>query len=338
MCRICYLFVTCFFFVVSVSGECAISDIHALYPDTLMGELYAFSDAGEAGKDAVWDFRNLTAPQAAERCISLVLPDDSTRICIHEHHARTYYARSGDTLFCTGYENALTRMHYTLCEPLLLFPFHYGDSLSGDFAGMGEYCHQLPFTASGKTCTTADGIGRLLLPDAEMKDILRVHRCREWTEISGNVTNMQEDVWQWYAARCPHPIMEALRLVQRTEETDSVLYSSVSVFRSVADEEDYLLQEEETEDKSSECLLSDVSFLPNPVQTMLQISYRLACDAEVYVSVHYGGGVCMYSTQRVRETAGQHSQQVDMSAFPTGNYVLYIHADAEVLSETVIKL
>ena len=48
--------------------------------------------------------------------------------------------------------------------------------------------------------------------------------------------------------------------------------------------------------------------------------------------------VCMYRTPAVRATEGEHSLQLDMSAFPTGNYVLYLHADTETLSETVIKL
>lgn len=335
--RIVFFFSCCFLLVVSAGAQSFITGMHILRPDTLTGELYAFADAGPAGKDVIWDFRSLTEPQETRRCISLVLPDDSLRLCVHERHARTYYALQGDTLFSTGYENALTRMDYTRCEPVLRFPFCYGDTLSGCFAGAGEYCHRLPFALSGHTRTEADGIGTLLLPDAQLKDVLRLHRCRTWTEIAGSTSNMQEDVWQWYAPQCPYPLLEAMRLTQRIENADSVILSSVCRFQSVTDdEEESPLQEEEQEDTSA--LLSEVSFLPNPVLTTLQVSYRLAADAEVYLSVHYGGGTCMYRTPAVRETEGEHILQLDMSSFPTGNYVLYIHADTETLSETVIKL
>lgn len=337
--RIVFFFSCCFLLVVPAGAQSAITDIHILRPDTLTGELYAFADAGPAGKDVIWDFRSLAEPQETRRCISLVLPDDSLRLCVHERHARTYYALQGDTLFSTGYENALTRMDYTRCEPVLRFPFCYGDTLSGCFAGAGEYCHRLPFALSGHTRTEADGIGTLLLPDAQLKDVLRLHRCRTWTEIAGSTSNMQEDVWQWYAPQCPYPLLEAMRLTQRTEETDSVLLSSVCVFQSVTDEDEKETPlQDEAEPEDIVALLSDASFLPNPVLTTLQVSYRLAAEADVYVSVHYGGGVCMYRTPAVRETEGEHILQLDMSSFPTGNYVLYIHADTETLSETVIKL
>lgn len=337
MCRTLCFFIACFSVVLSVGAQSAITDIHILRPDTLTGELYAFVDAGTAGNDVVWDFRGLTEPQEIRRCISLVSPDDSSHLCVHERHARTYYALQGDTLFSTGYENALTRMDYTRCEPVLRFPFCYGDTLSGEFAGAGEYCHRLPFALSGHSFAEADGIGTLLLPDAQLKDVLRLHRCRTWTEIAGSTSNMQEDVWQWYAPQCPYPLLEAMRLTQRIENADSVILSSVCRFQSVTDdEEESPLQEEEQEDTSA--LLSEVSFLPNPVLTTLQVSYRLAADAEVYLSVHYGGGTCMYRTPAVSEAAGPHTLQVDMSPFPTGNYVLYLHAGTETLSETVIKL
>lgn len=333
-------FVLCLFFVLPVGAQSLTGNVHALRPDTLTGELYVFADAGPAGKDVIWDFRSLTEPQETKRCISLVSPDDSSHLCVHERHARTYYVLQGDTLFCTGYENALTRMDYSCYEPVLRFPFGYGDTLSGYFSGTGEYCHRLPFTAGGHIRVEADGVGTLLLPDAKLKkDVLRLHRCRTWTEIAGSTADMQEDVWQWYVPQCPYPLLEAMRLAQRVEEIDSVLLSSVCVFQSVTDKDDEespLQDEEELEDTAA--LLSDVSFLPNPVQTVLQISYLLASDAEVYVSVHYGGGVCMYRTPVVRETEGEHNLQLDMSAFPTGNYVLYIHADTETVGETVIKI
>lgn len=337
--RIVFFFSCCFLLVVSAGAQSSLTGMHILRPDTLTGELYAFADAGPAGKDVIWDFRSLTEPQETRRCISLVSPDDSSYLCVHERHARTYYVLQGDTLFCTGYENALTRMDYSRREPVLRFPFGYGDTLSGEFAGTGEYCHRLPFTLSGHSFAEADGWGTLLLPDAKQKDVLRLHRCRTWTEIAGSTADMQEDVWQWYAARCPYPLLEAMRLTQRTEETDSVLLSSVCVFQSVTDEDEKETSlQDEAEPEDIVALLSDASFLPNPVLTTLQISYLLASDAEVYVSVHYGGGVCMYRTPAVSEAAGPHTLQVDMSAFPTGNYVLYLHAGTETLSETVIKL
>lgn len=341
MYRIHFLFVVFFSFATSsIYAQLVISNFHTLRPDTLQGMLYSFTYEGAAGKDVVWDFRSLTEPHEMTRYISLISPDDSLQLCVHEHHTRTFYKMQEDTLFCTGYENALTRMEYSCSEPILRFPLGYGDMLSGMFAGTGEYCHRLPFTVNGYTHTQVDGIGTLLLPDMQVKKVLRVHRCRVWTEVAGSETNMQEDVWQWYAPQCPYPLLEALRLTQRAEEMDSVLLSSICLFPFVTDEDNdnHSLQDKETDDKVSEHLLSEASFLPNPVQTALQISYRLATDAEVYVSVHYGGGVCMYRTPVIKEAEGVHSLSLDMSAFPIGNYVLYLHADTETLSETVIKL
>lgn len=51
MCRIHFLFATCFSLVTSICAQLVISESHALRPDTLLGMLYSFTmKVQQAGK------------------------------------------------------------------------------------------------------------------------------------------------------------------------------------------------------------------------------------------------------------------------------------------------
>ena len=82
---------------------------------------------------------------------------------------------------------------------------------------------------------------------------------------------------------------------------------------------------------------TDLSYLPNPVQTDLQVRYMLVQDATVYMHLHNALGMPMYSTSARTEAAGEHLVQINMSGWMQGEYTLYIHADDQLVQQVVIK-
>ena len=83
---------------------------------------------------------------------------------------------------------------------------------------------------------------------------------------------------------------------------------------------------------------TDLSYLPNPVQTDLQVRYTLVQDATVYMHMHNALGMPMYSTSARTESAGEHMVQINMGGWMQGEYTLYIHADDQLVQQIIIKI
>jgi hypothetical protein len=94
---------------------------------------------------------------------------------------------------------------------------------------------------------------------------------------------------------------------------------------------------DETAEDIAPVLLTDLSYLPNPVQTDLQVCYTLVQDATVYMHMHNATGMPMYSTSARTEAAGEHMVQINMGGWMQGEYTLYIHTDNQLVQQVVIK-
>ena len=134
--------------------------------DVLFKQQLEYKDPGRSGANVLWDFSRLGS-QSEE--YELVYDTSGALITGIEHHTRYYYALSGDSLLCHGYENATTRMTNERPELLLRFPVQYGDSTFCYYNGNGEYCNRLKVSAMGTVSSKADACGMMIR-------LLPVHR------------------------------------------------------------------------------------------------------------------------------------------------------------------
>ena len=273
-----------------------------------------YTTVGDSGRNCVWDFSNL--PVDSAEVISLdyyaTSSSDTMHIGLQREHANYYYHYANDTLWLTGFETSRTRVHYNEPVPWLRYPFAYGDSVIAPLLGTGQYCHRIPLSVEGKTIVRADACGRLLLPDMSVDSVLRVHSTMQYVERLQGKSQIQEDRYQWYSATCRYPEEENVPLREQEQPVN------------------------QSEDKDS--LVTDVTYLPNPVFADLNINYTLVRAAQVYISLHYNGGATTYQTPTHDEEEGAHSAVINMSGLPVGTYAVYIHADDTVVSGNVIKL
>ena len=277
-----------------------------------------YTTVGDSGRNCVWDFSNL--PVDSAEVISLdyyaTSSSDTMHIGLQREHANYYYHYANDTLWLTGFETSRTRVHYNEPVPWLRFPL----------------------SVEGKTIVRADACGRLLLPDMSVDSVLRVHSTMQYVERLQGKSQIQEDRYQWYSATCRYPLLETV-CVLTVKNADTVSFASTYYFQQ--EEENVPLREQEqpvnqSEDKDS--LVTDVTYLPNPVFADLNINYTLVRAAQVYISLHYNGGATTYQTPTHDEEEGAHSAVINMSGLPVGTYAVYIHADDTVVSGNVIKL
>lgn len=312
--------------------------------DSLIIYQIPYSPVTGSGKDCVWDFSRPAQPPI-ERYADFYrpVPNDTTRIAKHFYGANRYYHLSSDTLFITGYETPTFAIRYTSPEKQMVFPFRYGDSVHSTFAGTGEYAHRTTFAANGYTTIHADAMGKLMLPTITIDTALRIHTTRCYTATERDTAIITTDIYQWFSPLYRYPLLETIceRTTTHNDSTGVTLaFYHEPIELDTQHENDTPPIEMRPQDTSDDAntVFTNASFLPNPVHDMLHISYALSRDARIYFSVHYSGGTCFHQSAPAQQTAGDHRETIDMTAFPTGNYVLYIHVDDTILSQPVIKL
>jgi len=311
--------------------------------DSLIIYQIPYSPVSDSGTDCVWDFSRFAQPPI-ERYADYYrpIPNDSTRIAKHFYGTNRYYRLSADTLFITGYETPTFSIRYTAPEKQMVFPFRYGDSIHSTFAGTGEYAHRTTFSVKGYTTIHADAMGKLMLPTMTIDTTLRIHTTRCYTATEQDTAIITTDIYQWFSPLYRYPLVETVceRTTAHADSTGVTLaFYHEPVELDTQHESDTHTTELQPKDTTNEAntVFTNASFLPNPVHDMLHISYTLSRDAQIYFSVHYSGGTCFYQSAPTQQTAGDHCETIDMTAFPTGNYVLYIHVDDTVLSQPIIK-
>lgn len=203
--------------------------------DVTVKQELQYKDPGSAGKDAVWDFREL-APFGSEYTERLVGRIDSSLICLGGDNGYKYRLM-GDSLFCIGYQTPTLRIDYLLPELRLAYPTGYGDSIHSFYYGEGVYSQMLPITVYGETTHVADAEGTLLLPDGDsLKNVLRIRstahigqKMSAFTSIYANgdtsrysidslLYRLQNDkvtwevtTYKWYAPGYRYPLFETVQ-------------------------------------------------------------------------------------------------------------------------------
>ena len=302
--------------------------------DSLSAYKLPYISVMDSGRNCIWDFSNISTDSAEVINVHyFAASSDTSQIGLHREHANRYFNYADDTLWLTGYETSHTHVQFLRSIPSIQYPFTYGDSLSGTFFGKGQYCHMYPLSVEGTYSVYADATGRLVLPDVTVDTALRVHIVKRYCEVTRKQNYVDEEHYQWYSPYCRYPLFETTH-VQTVNGNDTVSFASSYYLPQEEDLQELRREEQDSLAEPIDSLITDVTYLPNPVYSDLQIHYSLVRSAKVYISLHYNGGVTTYQTPVRQEEEGPHSVPVNMA----GSYVVYIHADDIVVSGSLIKL
>lgn len=203
--------------------------------DIIAKQELQYKAPGPAGKDVIWDFRELIH-LGSEYTECLVGKIDSSLICLGEDNGYKYKF-SGDSLFCIGYQTPTLHIDYLLPELRQIYPTVYKDSIHTFYYGEGVYSQMLPITVYGEITHVADAEGTLLLPDGDsLKNVLRIRstahigqQMSAFTSIYANgdtshysidslLHRLQNDkvtwevtTYQWYAPGYRYPLFETVQ-------------------------------------------------------------------------------------------------------------------------------
>lgn len=331
----------CVFFSMTLSAQELNMQKHLPYvTDTLWAYKLPYTELNDSSKNCMWDVSRLSLDSATIIDICYFAPNvtNVATIGMYRERSNYYYNVKNDTLWMTGYESSQVTMHFDTSLPIISFPFAYGDSISWDFEGSGQYCHTMPIRIKGLLKIKADAIGELALPGVLIDSVLRIHTQVKYKEKSEKHYLAQEDSYQWYSPYCRYPLLET-RKVQTFNGKDTILFATTYYYPQEQENlptPSNINKQENVWAKDS--LISNVAYLPNPVYSDLYVHFSLARDAQVFVSLHYNGGTTTYQTPLQQKTSGEYTIHVPTAGLPIGNYVVYIHADDMVVSGNIIKL
>lgn len=317
--------------------------------DQIVKQQVEFKDPGSSGKNLTWDFR-MVQPINEEYTLDYFIPDSThmDTLCGMEHRTRYYYAQKRDSLWALGFENSTTLMEYKKPELKLRFPFSYGDTLFSKFEGKGQYSHRLELQVKGYTRVQVDAEGELLLPDYEtVKKALRVRTLRYYTETGKDSLQMTLDTYAWYAEGVRYPVFESIKtnLIKKAakqgeQAQDTTVFTTsfyYSPLKQISEVQTDSLPEETDEPTGAAAVFTEAQYMPNPVETSLNINYKLTRPAQVWFTVHSTLGVPVRQTAPQHLPEGRNNITIDMSSLLIGTYTMYVHVDDMVLNKVVMK-
>ena len=320
--------------------------------DSLTAYYLPYQEAGDKGTDCMWDFSTLPEKNETVYFDSYLKQSletnpaqsgDTSLFFTHREHTNYNYHKDTLGVSLLGYQTSSHIVRLKEPLPVIRFPFVYGDSITCHFIGTGEYNHLRTFRIDGTSETKYDAKGRLLLPDFQTDSAMRIHTHRHYTESLHRETEFVVDKYQWYVSQCRYPLLESVKILTIRRGDTVTFAKSYYIPQEVEEDKGGTRMTEETEhdsetENAAERIFTNATYLPNPVFSDLHISYTLTCDAEVYFSIHYNGGIAMYATPRHNRQAGDYEETIDMQGYPTGTYVLYVHVNDMIISKPIIKI
>lgn len=200
--------------------------------DVLIKQQVKYKHPGRAGADVLWDF---SKQESVDKKYTLSYSQSDSLVIGREHRTLYKYLLRNDSLYSLGYENPTTLMTNAKPELLLTFPFTYQKRIESYFYGTGNYCHRLDMVTQGKSVTTADAYGMILLPNGDtLQNVLRVRTVKKLAEkmtpclqkdslythvvnldsinyhLNNDSTYMQVETYRWYSEGYRYPIFETI--------------------------------------------------------------------------------------------------------------------------------
>jgi len=182
-------------------------------------------ELGTASDTNVWVIRNADLSEKRIRIKYIANPTDSiihTKSMLGNMYRYSAYSR--DTLAQIGYENNLTKVHYS--HPIILTPYPnvLGYSFQGSFYGSGVYCEKSNLKEFGRYSITLSAEGQLVLPEGDTIQNVRCYSIKKdyisvYSELTSDMEKENEDTISGYAL---DSVLTAM-FSQSTPQKDEIL-------------------------------------------------------------------------------------------------------------------
>jgi len=337
--------------------------------DVIIKQQVEYKDPGRAGENVLWDFGKLppvnpeyklkyATPHLWKDSLYILGADtfrrkdaENTQLIVgHEHQTKYFYQLKDNILYCLGYENHTSRMHYTDPLPVMHYPTAYGLTAENEYRSECLYSSLIEMFMHGHFRQKADACGMMILPSGDtLKNVLRIRS--EQTILSDAVPSMdsihidtQIETYKWFAQGYRYPVFETVKAIHRQNSVEDVFttaffYPPQEHYYLETDPENRAIVETQGKgNKENPLEGSTFNAYPNPVGSTLEVEVFIPTDAKIKIQVRSVVNKSVYINENEGKFApGSHHFQFNVSKLPAGYYLVNIWADNYLLSETVLK-
>lgn len=258
---------------------------------------------------------------------------------------RTYFSQKAQDIYLTGYETNQYKVHYSVPEVYLRFPFMQGCILEGDYEGTGMYCDKMAFIQKGHYVTNVEKQGCIVTESGDtirQVMLLHTHKNHQLFSLDDNkcLTTFYEDEFRWYASGCRYPVMY---------RKDLSLKGDAESVKSVSGTAEFYPQQVQYDVQVGGNILKDGTGNPKSMSSPTKFKY----DASLVGStIHVKYGLrqastlqllltdvkgCLYKTMVQDNLPGEdYTVEIDCSGFPHGQYILFIYADGQTFTDNFL--
>ena len=200
---------------------------------------FPYESEGERGEASVWTLPDI--PDDSPDHLQAIRSNGDT-IVIYEEGRMLHYLMRGDTLYNKGEQSRRSYRILSQERPELVYPFQFGDSISGSYEGDCRY-EGNHYTSCGQGYTVADGMGLLTDGEDTLHHVLRLHLHDYFEDDYGNETTERwsRDCFRWYCMGYRYPVMETIITYRHDgaeqEQSSSSTYLYLPVMQMELDED-----------------------------------------------------------------------------------------------------
>lgn len=315
--------------------------------DSLIMQEVRYVQPGNAGSRVEWDFSSL---EFINPNYILTYKGKLDSICATEHRTRYYLSQTTDSVFCYGFENSKTVMHFDNPQLTAVFPFSYKDTATSYFSGTGEYGYNLPIQINGNVKITADATGTLFLPDEIIRNAIRLKSEISYTNSNIDSTFIKETIYRWYAEGYRYPVFKSVQVTETKGSSNDTVRFNASFIYSKALQEQRIAERDnasvwleglvQTDSMHTDTtIIENLTISPNPVYDSATLTFELTKSTHVNIYVLSSSEEIMYNT-KYNLPKGTNSILLPTSNFIQGRYIVYV-GDAnsnQMISVVLIKI
>ena len=316
-----------------------------------------------AGRDVVWD---ISQNSPGENRSLLFTGSDSLTVGT-ENGTSWCTVICGDTLLLTGFENRLCLMEYDRLLPLLRYPFSSGDSIKGQFHGMGTWCGRRFMRVWGDGITRAEGEGTLILPGGDtLRHVLMTRSVRHTYHITydsihtwdalrhavardsggglpdtAGIAPVITETRSWYAPGWRYPVLRADQSSDPLgSATLTLLYPPEAQQELDYDMENALARQSPEfwgnshhTDNGDVHVLTSYSISADPSAMELTLHLTLSGPACVSLLLSDASGITWRSASQAFDNGGDKLLTVSYAGLPHGQYAVRISCGTDTFTE-----
>lgn len=290
----------------------------------------------DSGIDCIWDFSSFEETNAIKANYYTIASTEPNMLGKHQASEHIYYLEKSDSLFIIGRESSSHKVTYLIPEPVLKFPFQYGDTINEEYTinevwGIGN--SQVSYA---NVYVRADAKGTLILPTDTLDSILRVHTREEYKTINSDSRFLICHLWSWYSQSSCRPIVEMIKVLNN--DSISAAYSLYYQLPNHSRKNKKHSLEHGNNENIETTICNSLTYSPNPVVADLSVSYILTTAvSNISFTIYSSGGICVYNSQLQNQSIGTHLIQIPMANLPQGMYTLCVNFGDRFVCKEIMK-